>query len=115
MSAQPRIVILTADTGGGHRSVAEALVEAFHEVGQPNTDVVDVFEYVPWPFSRMPNYYRPTIEHAARLWKFIYAFFGGRTRGGFSLRSAVFSPTRNGLRPVYPGHPPGIVNLAHSP
>ena len=91
MSAQPRIVILTADTGGGHRSVAEALVEAFHEVGQPNTDVVDVFEYVPWPFSRMPNYYRPTIEHAARLWKFIYAFFGGRTRAGGAAPTLVKS------------------------
>ena len=113
MSAQPRIVILTADTGGGHRSVAEALVEAFHEVGQPNTDVVDVFEYVPWPFSRMPNYYRPTIEHAARLWKFIYAFFGGRTRGGFSLRSAVYPLTRNGLRRLYREHRPELVISTH--
>ncbi|MCA1554527.1 MAG: hypothetical protein LC737_09125, partial [Chloroflexi bacterium] len=112
-AASPRIVILTADTGGGHRSVAEALTEAFHEIGQTNVDVVDVFQYVPWPFRDMPKWYMPTINRASLLWKLIYLFFGGRIRGGFYLRSLVYPLSRNGLRRLYGEHPPDLVVSTH--
>jgi len=112
VSANPRIVILTADTGGGHRSVSEALNEAFDEIGQTNVDVVDVFKYVPWPFSQMPKYYLPTINHASRFWKLLYYFFEGRARG-FYLKRLVYPITRNGLRRLYREHRPELVVSTH--
>ena len=49
------VLILTADAGGGHRSVARALAAGFHEVGgdRCSVHVVDYLgHYAPFPLSR---------------------------------------------------------------
>ena len=51
---KPHILILFSDTGGGHRSAAEAIIEALdlEYPGRFTTEMVDFFkEYAPPPFS----------------------------------------------------------------
>jgi 1,2-diacylglycerol 3-beta-galactosyltransferase len=60
MADRPRAVFLFSDTGGGHRSAAEAVAEA---VAQHHADRLDVVlvdalrSYAPTPFNRLPGLY----------------------------------------------------------
>ena len=65
-----RVVFLFSDTGGGHRSAAEAIIEALH-LEFPDTficDMVDFFtEYAPPPFQWAgPSY--PIMSRMTYLW-----------------------------------------------
>jgi 1,2-diacylglycerol 3-beta-galactosyltransferase len=56
----PHILILFSDTGGGHRSAAEAIIEALELEfpGRFSTEMVDFFkEYAPPPFNHAPASY----------------------------------------------------------
>jgi 1,2-diacylglycerol 3-beta-galactosyltransferase len=56
----PHILILFSDTGGGHRSAAEAIIEALdlEFPGRFTTEMVDFFkEYAPPPLNRAPATY----------------------------------------------------------
>lgn len=112
-AANPRIVILTADTGGGHRSVSEALVEAFQEIGQTNLDMVDIFKYVPWPFNQLPKTYLPTINRAAWLWRIVYKLTATRSFGALYLKTFVYWLTRGGMRRLFREHAPDLVISTH--
>lgn len=71
-----RILILMADSGGGHRASAEALRSAFCErLGSSlRLTVVDLWsEEAPWPLSRVPHAYGRFASRAPRLWKMVYA------------------------------------------
>src|SRR5512141_494588 len=63
---QPHIVFLFSDTGGGHRSAAQAIIEAL-ELEYPNQtthEMVDIFrEYAPPPLHRAPDIYLPLSRH----------------------------------------------------
>src|ERR1051326_3552589 len=51
---KPHIVFYFSDTGGGHRSAAEAIIEAIHLEydSQVTTEMVDFFkDYAPRPFN----------------------------------------------------------------
>ncbi len=111
--ANPRIVILTADTGGGHRSASEALAEALHELGQDNIEIVDVFRYVPWPLSHVPKWYLPTIHYAARLWGALYNFLEGRQRNQIFVKGWLGPWTRRGLKKLCREHQPGLFISTH--
>ncbi|MEI6291147.1 MAG: galactosyldiacylglycerol synthase, partial [Chloroflexota bacterium] len=57
---KPHILFLFSDTGGGHRSATEAIIEAL-EIEYPDTftcEKVDIFkDYAPRPLNRMPDWY----------------------------------------------------------
>ena len=62
---QPHILFLFTDAGGGHRSAAEAVIEALHlEYGdQVSTEMVDFLkDYAPWPFDQLPAWYPPMVS-----------------------------------------------------
>ncbi len=67
---QPHIVFLFSDTGGGHRSVAQAIIEAINiEFPQQFTwQMVDFFkDYTPFPFNTAgPTY--PPMSRMKWLW-----------------------------------------------
>jgi 1,2-diacylglycerol 3-beta-galactosyltransferase len=111
--SNPRIVILTADTGGGHRSVSESLAEAFDEMGQRNLVIVDLFKYVPWPFNHIPKLYLPMVNRARWFWNFIYRFMNGHTPGDVIMRGFTYPLTRRGLRRLYADHQPDLVISTH--
>lgn len=108
-----RVVILTADTGGGHRSVSEALVEAFQEIGQNDVMMMDVFKYVPPPWNQIPKFYLPTINRASRAWSASYRLFNTRAAGSVYMRGLIDPLTRFGMRRLYRERQPSLVISTH--
>jgi len=69
-----RIVLLFSDTGGGHRSAAEAIIEALdlEYPGKFEYDMVDFFkEYSPPPFNQAGPLY-PRMSRIEILWEFTF-------------------------------------------
>jgi 1,2-diacylglycerol 3-beta-galactosyltransferase len=70
----PHIVFLFSDTGGGHRSASEAIIEAI-ELEFPNQmtyEMVDLFrEYAPPPLNKAPEMY-PPLSRMPSAWSFGY-------------------------------------------
>src|SRR5574341_1258590 len=78
----PHIVFFFSDTGGGHRSAAEAIIEAMQiEYGNAFTfEMVDFYrEYGPGPFSKLPELY-PELVKARRLWQASFYATNGRAQ-----------------------------------
>ncbi len=74
MNRKPRILFLFSDTGGGHRSAAEAIIEAIHLEfpDQYETKMIDIFrEYAPLPLNFAPEIY-PHLSRHPRMWKLGY-------------------------------------------
>jgi 1,2-diacylglycerol 3-beta-galactosyltransferase len=70
----PHILFLFSDTGGGHRSAAEAIIEALN-LEYPDVftyEMVDFFlDYSPPPLNLAgPTY--PTMSRMERLWKLAF-------------------------------------------
>jgi len=89
---QPNVLFLFSDTGGGHRSPTEAIIEALN-LEFPNqicSEMVDVFkEYAPLPLEHAPKIY-PRLARLTDVWKLGCRLSDGhrRTRA-FSL---LFGP-----------------------
>ena len=70
----PHVLFLFSDTGGGHRSAAEAIIEAIN-LDFPNcisTEMVDFFKaYAPPPFDLASDLY-PPMARVPDVWKFGY-------------------------------------------
>lgn len=81
-SKKPSILFLFSDTGGGHRSAAEAIIEAIN-LEYPNqfdTKMVDIFKkYAPLPLNFAPEIY-PHLSRYPRMWKIGYEFSDGTRR-----------------------------------
>lgn len=61
-----RILFLFSDTGGGHRSASQAIIEAISaEYGDTvQTEMIDFLRaYYPWPYSKMPEIYRASVKY----------------------------------------------------
>jgi 1,2-diacylglycerol 3-beta-galactosyltransferase len=79
---RPHILFLYSDTGGGHRSVAEAITEAIHRYfpDRFSTEMVDFFkEYAPPPFDLAPEIY-PPMTRMPKLWGIGYRLSNGQQR-----------------------------------
>jgi len=108
------ILLLFSDTGGGHRSAAEAIIEALGiEYGEAvTTEMVDIFkDYAPLPFSRMPDWY-PYMVKFPKLWGLSFKATNTRvaTRAiNTSVRPLVTRTVRNIVR----NHPSDIIVSVH--
>ena len=82
---QPHVLFLFSDTGGGHRSAAEAIIEAIN-LDFPNrisTEMVDFFkEYAPPPFNLAPELY-PPMANVPDVWELGYKLSNGPRRTRF--------------------------------
>ncbi|HEY65733.1 MAG TPA: glycosyltransferase [Caldilineae bacterium] len=70
-----KVLILISETGGGHRSAAEALAEGFHaRLGdQVQVRIVDLItEHTFWPLNLLRHTYRPMVDDAMWLWRTIW-------------------------------------------
>jgi 1,2-diacylglycerol 3-beta-galactosyltransferase len=80
-----KIIFLFSDTGGGHRSSSEAIIEAL-ELEYPQqfeTEMVDIFrQYAPTPFQRAPELY-PQMTRSPRMWKAGYRVSDGKRKSKF--------------------------------
>lgn len=78
----PHILFLFSDTGGGHRSAAEAIIEALNlEFGdQVSTEMVDIIKaYAPRPLNHMTAWY-PHMVRIPQLWGLGYKLTDGRNQ-----------------------------------
>jgi 1,2-diacylglycerol 3-beta-galactosyltransferase len=87
-----RVVILMSDTGGGHRSAAEALAAVMTE-GRLDDVQVELFDFIaeaaPWPLSRVGLLYEPAVNHLVWAWWALYHLTDGRRRIGLILRPLI--------------------------
>lgn len=67
---------MISDTGGGHRTSANALIDALRRLHGDTVrcQVVDLFaSYGTWPLSRAPDYYQPLVDRHRRLWRILWS------------------------------------------
>ncbi len=71
MTQPRRILILMSDTGGGHRSAAQAIASAFERnyPGRYHIEIVDaIVQTAIFPFNHIPSWYLPFVTYAEFLW-----------------------------------------------
>jgi 1,2-diacylglycerol 3-beta-galactosyltransferase len=79
---RPRVLFLFSDTGGGHRSAAEAVIEALEleAPGRFDIQLIDVFkQYAPPPLNLAPAAY-PGMVRVPQMWGFGYRMTNGQRR-----------------------------------
>lgn len=108
------ILFLFSDTGGGHRSAAEAIIEALHlEYGKRvTTELLDfIKDYAPRPLNQMPAWY-PYMVRVPDLWGVNYQLSDGwrRTR---AVLNVAYPYTRWSLKRMTQQHPADLIVSVH--
>jgi 1,2-diacylglycerol 3-beta-galactosyltransferase len=114
MNPAKHILLLFSETGGGHRSAAEAIIEALEAEygGKITTEMVDIFkDYAPLPLNHMPELY-PYMVKMPRLWGL--GFKATNTRTASRAINTTFRPfvTRT-ARNIVNNHPSDIIVSVH--
>ncbi len=111
---RPHILFLFSDTGGGHRSAAEAIIEALHlEFDDAiSTEMVDIFkECAPTPFDHFPEWY-PAMVRVPQLWGLGYRLSNGSRRARLLERS-TWPYVRHSVRSLVQQHPSDLIVSVH--
>ncbi len=111
-----KVLILMADTGGGHRACADALRTAISTryAGVLRADAIDVWSQVaPWPLSRAPRASQPLVDRAPWLWRRIYEA-GESPRITEAIFDAVWYWTRRRALAFVEQHCPAVVVSVHA-
>ncbi|HSQ39008.1 MAG TPA: glycosyltransferase [Anaerolineales bacterium] len=111
---KPHVLFLFSDTGGGHRSATEAIIEALGlEFGDAfTTEMVDFFkEYAPIPFNKMPDLY-PQLVKAPQLWKAGFYATDGRARARV-ITTAFYPYAHRAAKKLLNNHPSDIIVTTH--
>jgi 1,2-diacylglycerol 3-beta-galactosyltransferase len=114
MDKKPHILFLFSDTGGGHRSASEAIIEAVHaQYGDAvTTEMVDIFkEYAPRPLNRMPDWY-PYMVKAPDLWGASFKISDGRARAR-AITATFWPVAARYARQIINQHPSDLVVSVH--
>jgi len=110
---RPKILFLFSDTGGGHRSAAEALIEALNLEfpGQLDTEMVDIFLNAPSPMNlSIPTY--PMFAQVPIIWEISYTMLDGRRR--VFIANSVLSPyMRQYYEKLIAQHPSDMIVSCH--
>jgi 1,2-diacylglycerol 3-beta-galactosyltransferase len=110
----PHILFLFSDTGGGHRSATEAIIEAlnFEYDARMTTEMVDIFlDLAPRPLSYMPKWY-PYMVRLPEVWGFSYRLSNSPRRAKAIVESA-YPYVRRTLRKVIRQHPADMIVSLH--
>jgi 1,2-diacylglycerol 3-beta-galactosyltransferase len=111
---RPHILFLFSDTGGGHRSATEAVIEALGLEYQDriSTEMVDILkDYSPLPFNALPAIY-PLMVKAPRVWGTGYHLSDGRRRTRL-LNTLAWPYVRQSLQRLISRHPCHLIVSAH--
>ncbi len=109
-----RILFLFSDTGGGHRSAAEAIIEAMHLEFADRFEciMVDIFkDYAPRPLNRLPDLY-PTLVKVPQVWGLGYRITNGHHRARLIADSA-WPYVRRSIRKLVAQHPSDLIISVH--
>lgn len=111
---KPHIVFYFSDTGGGHRSAAEAIIEAIG-IEYPNrvtTEMVDFFkDYAPLPFNKMPDWY-PHMVKAPQLWSASFHATDGRAQAR-AITATMWPLARRAAKALVQSHPADLIVTVH--
>ncbi len=111
---KPHITFLFSDTGGGHRSACEAIIEAIHtEFGESvETEKVDFLkDYAPPPFNHLPEIY-PDMVRLPELWGFMFDISDGRPQA--RIMTSTFWPyVRRAVRKLVQDHHSDVLVSVH--
>src|SRR5512135_2688230 len=111
---RPHIVFYFSDTGGGHRSAAEAIIEAMElDYGDSFTsEMVDFYkEYGPGLFKRMPELY-PEMVKAKSLWRASFYATDGRAQVRL-MTGSLWPVMRAATRKLIRNHPADLLVTVH--
>ncbi len=111
---KPHIVFYFSDTGGGHRSAAEAIIEAIQLEyrDQVTTEMVDFFKnYAPRPFNRAAEMY-PYMVKAPHLWGASFHATDGRARAR-AITTTMWPIARQAARSLVQKHPADLIVTVH--
>ena len=111
---KPHIVFYFSDTGGGHRSAAEAIIEALNleYKNQITTEMVDFFkDYAPRPFNHAAEMY-PYMVKAPQLWSASFHASDGRARARF-ITTTLWPLARQAARSLVRSHPADLIVTVH--
>jgi 1,2-diacylglycerol 3-beta-galactosyltransferase len=111
---RPKFLFLFSDTGGGHRSAAEAVREAMEDLAGDSVqvDLVDFLQdYAPLPFSKLPELY-PSLAQRRRSWAFFYRLSNGPRRVR-SIGRLAWPYVRSAADRIFQAHPADLVVSFH--
>jgi 1,2-diacylglycerol 3-beta-galactosyltransferase len=111
---RPHILFLFSDTGGGHRSAAEAIIEGLRlEIGdRVKTRMVDIFkDYAPAPLNLMPELY-PKIVRVPQAWGLGYRLSNGPSQVRF-LTASAWPYVRSAVRKLITQNPSDLIVSVH--
>ena len=111
---KPHIVFYFSDTGGGHRSAAEAIIEAIQleYQDQATTEMVDFFKtYAPRPFNRASEMY-PYMVKAPHLWGASFHATDGRAMAR-AITTTMWPIARQAARSLVQKHPADLIVTVH--
>jgi 1,2-diacylglycerol 3-beta-galactosyltransferase len=111
---KPTILFLFSDTGGGHRSATEAIIEALQiEYGdQLTARMVDIFkDAAPPPLDHMPDLY-PYMVKMPRVWGTGYRLSNGPHRASLLVEPS-YPYVRRGLRRVIQHYQSDLIVSMH--
>jgi len=111
---KPHIVFYFSDTGGGHRSAAEAVIEAINleYKNKVTIEMVDFFkDYAPPPFNRVGDMY-PYMVKAPRLWGAGFHATDGRTQARF-ITTTMWPIARQAAKELVRSHPADLIVTVH--
>jgi 1,2-diacylglycerol 3-beta-galactosyltransferase len=111
---KPHIVFYFSDTGGGHRSAAEAIIEAIQleYKDQVTTEMVDFFKnHAPRPFNRAAEMY-PYMVKAPQLWSASFHATDGRARARV-ITTTMWPIARQAARSLVHDHPADLIVTVH--
>jgi 1,2-diacylglycerol 3-beta-galactosyltransferase len=111
---KPHIVFYFSDTGGGHRSAAEAIIEALQiEYGDSFTvEMVDFFkDYGAGLFRRVPELY-PQMVKARGLWEASFYATDGRPQVRM-IMGTLWPLARLAARKLVRNHPADLIVTVH--
>src|SRR5512143_1762833 len=111
---QPHILFLFSDTGGGHRSAAQAIIEALELEfpDQTSHEMVDIFrEYAPPPLHLAPEIY-PPLTRMPSVWGMGYHISDGQRRTRFFYQM-LWPYIRWGLQRLVREHPCDLIVSVH--
>ncbi len=112
---KPNIIFLFSDTGGGHRSAAEAIIEALdlEFPDQYTSEMVDFYlEYAPFPFDQAAATYAPMAQ-IPDIWELGYKLCDGKHRSKF-VQKILWPYVRRGVTRLVKEHPCDLFISVHS-
>jgi len=111
---KPHILFLFSDTGGGHRSATEAIIEALQleYKDQFTCEKVDIFkDYAPRLLNRMPDWY-PYMVKAPQLWGASFHVTDGRPQAR-AIIATLWPAAARTARTIIRNHPSDLVVTVH--